>query len=97
MTDSNRASTVDPSITIEEHHGVVPVSYMAYSNLVSIEHDVLEIRSMMNDCDDLPQWVDQSLAEAADRISKAKKFIMSEKSKLPPKTSLMSIASRISK
>lgn len=72
---------VDPRVTIEEHHGVEPVSYMAYSNVVSMMHDVMEIMQMMNNCDDLPQWVDQSLSEAADRVAKAKRYIMSEKSK----------------
>lgn len=70
---------IDPQVTIMEHSDVSPVSYMAYSNLVSILHDVQEIQSMMNECDDLPQWVDQAIAEAADRMTKAKKFIMSEK------------------
>ncbi len=72
---------VDPSITIEEHPGVDPVSYMAYSNTVTMMHDIMEIMQMMNNCDDLPQWVDQCLAEAADRVGKAKRYIMSEKSK----------------
>ena len=72
---------VDPSVTIEEHPGVEPVSYMAYSNTVSMMHDIMEIMQMMNTCDDLPQWVDQALSEAADRVGKAKRYIMSEKTK----------------
>lgn len=72
---------IDPHVTIEEHHGVQPVSYMAYSNTVNMLHDLMEIMQMMNNCDDLPQWVDQSLAEAADRVAKSKRYIMSEKSK----------------
>jgi len=72
---------VDPSVTIEEHPGVEPVSYMAYSNTVSMMHDIMEIMQMMNTCDDLPQWVDQCLSEAADRVGKAKRYIMSEKTK----------------
>ena len=89
--------TVDPQITITEHPGVVPVSYMAHSNLVSILHDVQEIQSMMNDCDDLPQWVDQAIAEAADRMTKAKKYIMAEKSNDHDHPIFYSIATRLSK
>ena len=74
-------SMVDPMVTIEEHPGVDPVSYMAYQNIVSIMHDANEIMEMMNSCDDLPQWVDQCLSEAADRVGKAKRYIMGEKSK----------------
>jgi len=81
--DFRRANTtmVDPMVTIEEHPGVEPVSYMAYQNIVSIMHDANEIMEMMNSCDDLPQWVDQCLSEAADRVGKAKRYIMGEKSK----------------
>lgn len=86
--DNRKANTgmkptvyIDPMVTIEEHKGAVPVSYMAYSNTVNMMHDIMEIMQMMNNCDDLPQWVDQCLAEAADRVAKAKRYIMSEKSK----------------
>jgi hypothetical protein len=80
---SGMAPTVllDPNVVIEEHPGVFPVSYMAYSNTVTMMHDVMEIMQLMNNCDDLPQWVDQCLSEAADRVAKAKRYIMGEKSK----------------
>lgn len=80
---SGMAPTIllDPNVVIEEHPGVFPVSYMAYSNTVTMMHDVMEIMQLMNNCDDLPQWVDQCLSEAADRVAKAKRYIMGEKSK----------------
>lgn len=81
MSDMAPTVHVDPAVIIEEHPGVSPVSYMAYSNTVSMLHDIMEIMEMMNNCDELPQWVDQSLSEAADRVGKAKRYIMGEKSK----------------
>lgn len=88
---------IDPAITIEEHPHTDPVSYMAHSNLVSIKHDVHELEHLLNSCDDLPQWVDQLISEAADRIGKAKRYIMSEKSMGEHDVQMIQIARRIAK
>lgn len=71
---------VDPSVVIEEHEGVHPVSYMAHSNLKNICHDSTELLSIMNDEDDLPQWADEMLALAKNNVSKVLGYVRSEKS-----------------
>lgn len=70
---------VDPSVVIEEHEGVHPVSYMAYSNLRNISHDSTELLSIMNSEDDLPQWADEMLALAKNNVSKVLGYVRSEK------------------
>jgi hypothetical protein len=42
-------------------------------------HEINEILDMMNMQDDLPQWADQMLAEATDRLSTVKAYILSIK------------------
>jgi hypothetical protein len=70
---------VDPSIVVEEHEGVEPVSYMAYSNLKNIVIDATELLSIMNSKDDLPQWADEALAVAKMNVTKILGYIRSEK------------------
>ena len=94
MHDSQ--TIVDPKVTIEEHPHTDPVSYMAHSNLVALNHDVQELQEMINSCDDLPQWVDQLISEATDRIAKAKRYIMSEKTISEPEVHMIQIARRLS-
>ncbi len=72
-------SKVDPSIVLEEHEGVHPVSYMAYSNLRNISHDSTELLSIMNSEDDLPQWADEMLTLAKNNVSKVLGYVRSEK------------------
>ena len=73
-------ATVDPSVTLQEHpHDGGPVSYMAFSNLKNMHHDLVELMQMLNMCDELPQWVNQSISEAADRLAKAKRYIYGRK------------------
>lgn len=69
----------DPKVVIQEHPVDGPVSYMAFSNLKNMVHDLCELMIMLNTQDDLPQWVDQSISEAADRLSKVKRFVYSRK------------------
>ena len=69
----------EPEVVIEEHPVDGPVSYMAYSNLKNMMHDLLEIMQMMNHEDELPQWVNQTISESADRLAKAKRFIYGRK------------------
>ena len=79
FTDNKATAAVNPMVTIEEHPKDGPVSYMAFSNIKNAMHDLTELLCMMNECDDLPQWADQSLSEAADRISKVKRFVYGKK------------------
>jgi hypothetical protein len=72
-------------VTLKEHPvgPGEPVSYMAYNNLTNSIHEITEILDLMNHCDDLPQWVDQMISEAADRLHKVKSYILSEKDVQP--------------
>lgn len=72
-------AAVNPSVVIEEHPKDGPVSYMAISNLKNMQHDLNEIMMLINYCDELPQWVNQTISEAADRLNKAKRFIYGKK------------------
>ena len=72
-------AAADPSVTIQEHPVDGPVSYMAFANLKNMRHDLMELMHLLNHCDDLPQWVAQCIAEAADRLSKAKRYVYSRK------------------
>jgi len=71
---------VDPSITVKEHN-VKPISYMAFSNLENIINDSKELLEIMNEEDDLPQWVDELLSISKNNISKALDYIRTEKTK----------------
>lgn len=70
----------NPSVVLEEHEGVTPKSYMAVSNLRAIQHAAEEILGLMNDQDELPAWTEQMIAEAKANLSKARDYIMGEKS-----------------
>ena len=70
---------VDPAVVVEEHEGVEPVSYMAYSNLKNIITDATELLSIMNSKDDLPQWADESLAIAKMNVTKILGYVRSQK------------------
>lgn len=70
---------IDPSMVVEEHEGVEPVSYMAYSNLKNIIIDASELLSIMNSKDDLPQWADEALAMAKMNVTKILGYVRSEK------------------
>lgn len=70
---------VDPSVVVEEHEGVEPVSYMAYANLKNIITDASELLSIMNSKDDLPQWADEALAMAKMNVTKILGYVRSEK------------------
>jgi hypothetical protein len=81
----SHTSAPDKRVLIEEHPigPNEPVSYMAYSNCTNAMHEITEIMELMNLCDDLPQWVDQLIAEGADRFAKAKSYILSQKEANP--------------
>ena len=72
---------IDPGVVVEEHEGVHPVSYMAYSNLKNIVIDATELLSIMNSKDDLPQWADEALAMAKMNVTKILGYVRSEKIK----------------
>lgn len=71
----------DPSVVIEEHKDVSPKSYMAAQNLHNIMQDAEELSSLLNDEDDLPQWVDELLAISKSNLDKALSYVRGEKSK----------------
>ena len=73
---------LDPDVVVEEHEGVEPVSYMAFSNLKNLVHDSTELLSIMNEEDDLPQWADELLAVSKNNVNKALSYVRSEKTVL---------------
>jgi hypothetical protein len=73
---------IDPSVIITEHEGVEPKAYMAFSNLKNIISDASEILGMLNEKDILPQWADESIANAKMNVSKIMGYIRSEKIKI---------------
>ena len=80
MAAGEEVGGVDPSVVLHEHpNDGGPVSYMAFSNLKNMMHDMVELMEMLNMQDELPQWVNQSISEAADRLAKAKKYIYGRK------------------
>lgn len=79
---------VDPAVVVEEHEGVEPVSYMAYSNLKNIITDATELLSIMNSKDDLPQWADESLAIAKMNVTKILGYVRSQKIAVEAQTQL---------
>ena len=87
------ALDLDEDIVIEEHEGVKPVSYMAESNLESIVKNSLELLNLLNDKDDLPQWVDEMLAVANFQVNKALQYVRSEKTSVAsPMNDLIKLA-----
>lgn len=76
---------LDPDVVVEEHKGVEPVSYMAFSNLKNLVHDSTELLSIMNEEDDLPQWADELLAVSKNNVNKALSYVRSEKTVLNSK------------
>lgn len=70
----------DPAVVLQEHEGVEPRSYMAVSNLQAIQHAAKEILGLMNEQDELPAWTEQMISEAKANLSKARDYIMGEKS-----------------
>lgn len=78
----NEEIEIDPSVVVEEHEGVEPVSYMAYSNLKNIIMDATELLSIMNAEDDLPQWADEALAIAKMNVTKILGYVRSQKIKV---------------
>jgi hypothetical protein len=70
---------VNPSVVVTEHEGVDPVSYMAFNNLKTVINDATELLSILNNEDDLPQWVDEMLAMSKGNVSKALDYVRSEK------------------
>ena len=79
---------IDPSVVVEEHEGVDPVSYMAYSNLKNIIMDATELLSIMNSKDDFPQWADESLAIAKMNVTKILGYVRSQKIQLEAQAQL---------
>jgi hypothetical protein len=79
---ADKYTHVDPSVVVHEHEGVEPAAYMAYSNLKNIIADASELLSILNDKDVLPQWADESLANAKMNVSKILGYIRSEKIKV---------------
>lgn len=71
----------DKDTVIEEHKDVSPVSYMAAQNLHNITQDCEELISLLNDKDDLPQWVDELLSISKNNVNKALSYVKGEKSK----------------
>jgi len=76
-----KLSKVDPDVVITEHEGIEPTAYMAFSNLKNIIADASELLGMLNEKDQLPQWADESLANAKMNVSKIMGYVRSEKSK----------------
>lgn len=77
---SDATAAVNPGVVIQEHpRECGPVSYMAFSNLKNMMHDMLELMEMLNQEDELPQWTQQAISEAADRVSKVKRFVYGRK------------------
>ena len=70
----------NPNVVMEEHEGVVPRSYMAVQNLTAIMRASREIMALMNEADELPAWCEQLLAEAKANVSKARDYVVGEKS-----------------
>ena len=80
ISSDEAVAVVNPQVTLQEHpHDGGPVSYMAFSNLKNMHHDLCELLEMLNYCDELPQWVNQSISEAADRLAKAKRYVYGRK------------------
>jgi hypothetical protein len=78
--EEEQVAAVNPSIVLREHPSDGgPVSYMAFANLKNMMHDMVELMEMLNMQDELPQWVQQSISEAADRLSKAKRYVYGRK------------------
>ncbi len=73
-------SKPDPSVVLHEHEGVTPKSYMAVQNLQAACRASREMLSLMNEQDELPAWCEQLIAEAKASLSKARDYIMGEKS-----------------
>jgi hypothetical protein len=71
----------DKDTVIEEHEDVSPVSYMAAQNLHNLLQDCEELVSLLNDEDDLPQWVDELLSISKNNVNKALSYVKGEKSK----------------
>lgn len=65
---------------MHEHEGVVPKSYMAVQNLTAIMRAAHEVMALLNEEDELPAWCEQLLAEAKANISKARDYVVGEKS-----------------
>lgn len=70
----------NPEVVLHEHEGVRPRSYMAVSNLRTIEDAAHEILALLNEEDELPAWCEQLLAEAKSNLGKARDYVKSEKS-----------------
>lgn len=70
----------DPNIVIEEHKDVSPKSYMAAQNLHNLIKDSQELIDLLNEQDDLPQWVDELLAISKHNVAKALSYVRGEKS-----------------
>lgn len=70
----------NPNVVMHEHEGVVPKSYMAVQNLTAIMRAAHEVMALLNEEDELPAWCEQLLAEAKANISKARDYVVGEKS-----------------
>ena len=70
----------DPSVVLHEHEGVSPRSYMAVQNLQAACRASREMLSLLNEQDELPAWCEQLIAEGKANLSKARDYIMGEKS-----------------
>jgi len=70
----------DPSVVLEEHEGVEPKSYMAVQNLQVTCRASREMLALMNEQDELPAWCEQLIAEAKSNLTKARDYIVGEKS-----------------
>lgn len=70
----------NPSVVMHEHEGVTPRSYMAVQNLTAIMRAAHEVMALLNEEDELPAWCEQLLAEAKANVSKARDYVVGEKS-----------------
>ena len=70
----------DPNVVLHEHEGVVPRSYMAVQNLTAIMRAAHEVMALLNEEDELPAWCEQMIAESKASLSKARDYVVGEKS-----------------
>jgi F0F1-type ATP synthase delta subunit len=68
---------------------------MAKSQLTSILNNAKEIKEMLSDNDNLPEWVQSKITKAEDYISTCKNYLQSEKTEKSESTSFKEYAKEI--
>lgn len=69
----------DPGVVFKEHDAT-PKSYMGISNLRNIISNCKELLTLMNDQDELPAWLEESIAAAKMGTTKALHYVRGVKS-----------------